>query len=181
MTIRLISGLTGVIATVEIAVSDMGTFIHESAHGQADHLFYRVVESEIKINSFIETLFSNNKLFGYYNSRTNGLSEIGELLGEDVSDALVSAAGPAADTSVSLGLFIVGDYIKKYHPNTSIALKSAGLTYFTAPLNHFYQLLTSNNGDLHNFSERLQISPIFTALLLLFTLPAAYLMTKIKE
>lgn len=178
----IIAGTTGIIA---IAVSNLGTYMHEYGHKVFSESLFTGPEGSITINSFIDTLRGKEYYFGFYErGAETGLTSLGNLLGEDLSNAMVSAAGPGVDLATSLGSYAVGSCLNEKRPYTSLAMKTAGILYFLSPLNHAIGASTLRDGynDINKFAEGIGVPDNSAAAVVALSLPIlAISLRKIKK
>ena len=167
------AALAGAGATIAVTVTNLGTYMHEYGHKLASEALFTGPEGSITINSFLDvTVRRKGNLFGFYQRETTGLTSLGKQLGENLSEAIFSAAGPMVDTTISLGLYAVGNAIEKKHPYVGLGLMSAGALYFVSPLNHAYgACFGSGMNDVSYFADELDIPAIAPAAAIALSLP----------
>ena len=178
----LVAGATG---TIAVAVSNLGTYMHEYGHKVVSETLFTGPEGSITIGSFIDVVREGGGYFGYYERGTEtGLTSLGSLLGEDLSNAMVSAAGPGVDVATSLGLYAVGRCFDEKRPYAALAMKTAGILYFLSPLNHAIGASTFCDGynDINNFAYETGIPDNLAAGAVALSLPILALsLRKIKK
>ena|SRR3989344_1925484 len=185
---KILSGAVGTAATVGATVSGLTTFVHEYSHAGVNRVLYNVTEDKVTVNPIVDTLLGqNNGLFGFYTSSCAGLSSVGKVLGNDLSDALYSLAGPLADTSIAIGLYVVGHSLQERHPKISSGLRAAGATYFIGSLMHAWGSAYINykygegEDDISKFSESLHINPYIAPAGIALALPLVALLCHFKN
>ena len=178
----LLSVIAGVLATILMALTNLGTYVHESAHKLMAHLLYRITSERLQMFPFLDTLLQRHgKKYGLYEYTSDGLTTIGQYLGQNISSALVYISGPIIDTAISLILYTLGHFLREINPNLSIALRAAGLVYFLSILNHVRGTIISKIGDLYSFSEKININPLVIALIFAISLPILVVITYLQN
>ena len=173
------SGLAGGALWTAGTGSGVSILAHEAGHATAANLLYVNAHPHISITPLKGGVTSFDP---------SHLSTWGNELGRNLSNAVVSAAGPAVDVVTSMAAFAVGYKMRKEHKILGPALMGYGslmmlndTLYAASAVSSNVAALAAKGNDFAGIATALHIHPIIPALVMASLIPLEFLALRHME